>query len=113
MTGSNLTLRREAEIGDDQAGAVGGSAPASSSAPLELADRYGIWVHPGIGTDGMDMVEVQVPAGRGWLLAKWLERKFTQTPEAREATRAEDDLAGLLAAVAASKQQSQREVSGA
>lgn len=89
-------LRHPAENGDTAAGAGGEPVPAATTGPLDPGDRYGIGVHHGIA-DGMDVVEIHVPPGKGWLLAKWLERQLTETPDLREQRREQDTLAELTA----------------
>lgn len=64
--------------------------------PLDQGDHFEINVDT-VSVPDTDTVLIDVPRGKGAVFAVWLHRKFTETPELRQARREADQLAELKA----------------
>lgn len=62
--------------------------------PLDEGDQFALLV---LTHDNDDEVTITVPKGKGWVLAAWISRQLTETPELRQEREEADHLAELQA----------------
>ena len=67
--------------------------------PLDEGDTFAIDLQR--LDDTTERVTIDVPIGKGMALAYWLNRQFTETPQARQERIEQDTLTALKAGVAA------------